>query len=89
MTTKEICLPNEEQAKALIMQAWEDFKEDARKADMHIEDDMMDGFIISCFVAGYCYGHNDTLDIIRDQMNVDNVLYNIFKKVKRQNKKKK
>lgn len=73
---KVIYLPNAEQAGRLIEDAWQDFCRQAGENGMDIADvnEAVGGLVKDCFAAGYSYGNNDMLNIIRDQMNVDGMV---------------
>lgn len=75
---KTIYLPNADEVGKMIEDAWQDFRKKAGEAGYDIVEEMADGWVKDAFAAGYSYGHNDTLVIIRDQLNVENEIKNIL-----------
>ena len=67
---KKIFLPSDEQSAQLMENAWEEFCVQAKEAGYDIGSSMVMKFIKDFFMAGYCYGHNDCLTIIRGQLEV-------------------
>lgn len=65
-----IYLPSDKGIALLIENAWKEFCTEAQKAGYNINDDTADGFLKDSFVGGYCYGYNDIMAIIRDQIEV-------------------
>lgn len=74
MAQKVIYLPNSEQAGQLMENAWQDFAAQMKQKGMGFEGTKVAGLLKDIFMSGYCYGHNDSLTIIRDQMEVDDLL---------------
>ena len=75
---KKIFLPNPEQAGAMIEYAWNNFCAFAREHGLMIDDKFADGLLKDCFAAGYSYGSNDMLGIVRDQLNAEQEANNII-----------
>lgn len=75
---KIIFLPDTESAAKLIEQSWQAFKKEAEENGLAISGADTEAFIKDLFVAGYAYGHNDCLNIIRGQMEVEEILSNSF-----------
>jgi len=74
----EIILPDNEQAGALIENAWQDFCNDARSQGYDIGEQTAGGWAKDCFAAGYVYGHNDIMNIIYDQVKSDKEIHQII-----------
>lgn len=74
MAQKVIYLPNSEQAGQLMENAWQDFAAQMKKNGMGFEETKVTDLLKDIFMSGYCYGHNDCLTIIREQMEVDDLL---------------
>lgn len=66
---KFIFMPNDEEFKQLFENAWQNFCKQGNEAGYNLNDDTAGGFIKEMFISGYCFGYNDTLNIIRDQLN--------------------
>lgn len=73
MSKKIIYLPNNEQAAQLMENAWQDFTVQMKKNGMNFEGTKVAELLKDMFMAGYSYGHNDCLTIIRSQMEVDDL----------------
>lgn len=73
MSKKIIYLPNNEQAAQLMENAWQDFTVQMKKNGMYFEGTKVAELLKDMFMAGYSYGHNDCLTIIRSQMEVDDL----------------
>lgn len=73
MSKKIIYLPNNEQAAQLMENAWQDFTVQMTKNGMNFEGTKVAELLKDMFMAGYSYGHNDCLTIIRSQMEVDDL----------------
>lgn len=69
--SKMLFLPNAEQASKMIEDAWLDFRRQAKENGLAVEDDTINGLLKDIFAAGYSYGYNDMLGIIRDQMDAE------------------
>lgn len=69
MKTVEIFLPDEETFRTMLETAFDKFMKQAAEAG-HKSDERTRSFIKDIFVSGYCYGYNDTKDIIYDQLTV-------------------
>lgn len=69
---REIFLPDAETARKLIDNAWQEFCQQMKESGMDFVGTKVESLIQDVFVAGYAYGHNDCLTIIRDQLNMDN-----------------
>ena len=72
MPEKKIFLPDAETAGKLIDNAWKEFNEQMKKAGMNFEGTQVFELLHDIFVAGYSFGHNDCLTIIRNQLEIDN-----------------
>lgn len=69
---KNIYMPDADQSRQLLEQAWDDFNAKMHEAGfIHTNDEEVIDILKEVFVGGYCYGHNDTLEIILSQLNVD------------------
>ena len=73
MKTVEIFLPDEETFRTMLETAFGKFIKQAEEAG-HKFDDRTLSFVKDMFVSGYCYGYNDTIGIIADQMNADGII---------------
>ena len=73
MAKKVIYLPNSEQAAQLMENAWQDFAVQMKENGMNFEGTKVAELLKDMFMAGYSYGHNDCLTIIRSQMEVDDL----------------
>lgn len=73
MAKKVIYLPNSEQAAQLMENAWQDFTVQMKENGMNFEGTKVAELLKDMFMAGYSYGHNDCLTIIRSQMEVDDL----------------
>lgn len=73
MSKKIIYLPNNEQAAQLMENAWQEFTVQMKKNGMNFDGTKVSGLLKDIFMAGYSYGHNDCLTIIRNQMEVDDL----------------
>ena len=73
MAKKVIYLPNSEQAAQLMENAWQDFTVQMKENGMNFEGIKVAELLKDMFMAGYSYGHNDCLTIIRSQMEVDDL----------------
>ncbi len=74
MAKKVIYLPNSEQAAQLMENAWQDFAVQMKENGINFNDgSKVVGLLKDIFMSGYSYGHNDSLTIIRDQMEVDDL----------------
>ena len=73
MSKKVIYLPNSEQAAQLMENSWQDFTVQMKKNGMNFDGTKVAGLLKDMFMAGYSYGHNDCLSIIRNQMEVDDL----------------
>lgn len=63
---KTIYMPDDEQGKQMMRDAWAAFKKKAEENGFKLGDGAMELFIV-----GYCYGNNDCLFVIRDQIAMD------------------
>lgn len=71
---RSIYLPDAEQSKSMMEDAWHEFLKTA--ADAGYESlGCNDGWYKDLFMAGYCYGHNDCLGIIGGQIELDNTVF--------------
>lgn len=75
---KRIFLPSDEQATKMIIDAWDVFKKQFAENGLELSNERLEGFAQDMFVAGYCAGHNDCLDIIRGQLEAMNMVNDIF-----------
>lgn len=66
----KIFLPNDKGLAMLMDKAWKEFCTEAQKAGYNINDKTAEGFLKDSFIGGYCYGYNDIMAIIRDQIEV-------------------
>lgn len=73
MKTIEIFLPDEDTFRTMFETAFDKFVKQAEKVG-HKLDDRTLSIMKEIFVAGYCLGFNDTLSIISDQMNADEII---------------
>jgi hypothetical protein len=62
---ENIYLPSEDQLSQLIENAWQAFSHQADEAGFPLPDLLKD-----VFAAGYSYGYNDILSIVRGQFEV-------------------
>lgn len=72
MDEKKIYLPDAETAGKLIENAWQEFCDQMKENDMDFTGIKVEELLHDVFVAGYAFGHNDCLAIIRDQLSIDN-----------------
>ena len=80
----KIFLPNEEQVRQFIEDSWLSFRQAAAKAGFPFDDDpQAESFARDMFAAGYCYGHNDCLSVIRGQLEATDIQTSVFKAAKR------
>lgn len=77
-TEMEIILPDNEQAGALIDNAWQDFCAEAKAQGYDISQLSASGWAKDCFAAGYCAGHNDILNIIFEQVKSEREIHRII-----------
>lgn len=67
---KKIYLPNAEESARLIENAWQDFAQKLKERNANTNDEVLE-FVHDMFAAGYAYGWSDCLNIIRGQMEMD------------------
>ena len=79
---KTIFLPNAETQGKMIQDSWQKCKEEAAKAGLILNNPVLEGFAQDMFVAGYCYGHNDCLQVIGGQLKAMNLINDVFSKKK-------
>lgn len=77
---KNIFLPSAEQQGKMIKDSWQKCKEEAAKAGLVLNNSTLEGFAQDMFVAGYCYGHNDCLQVIGGQLEAMNIINDVFNK---------
>ena len=69
---KTIYMPDAEQSRQLLEQAWDDFNAKMHEAGfIRTNDEEVIEILKEVFIGGYCYGHNDALEVILSQLNVD------------------
>lgn len=74
-----IFLPNSEQTAKLLEDAWKSFKKKAAESGMELDiNPDSETFAKEMFICGYCYGHNDLLEIIKGQIKAINLVNGIF-----------
>ena len=71
-------MPDREQTVRLIESAWRNFCCISEKAGLKVDDDSMNGLIKDVFLAGYSFGHKDTLNIIRGQLEAEYIVNKIM-----------
>lgn len=72
MSEKKIYLPDDKTQGILIDNAWQEFQEQMKENGMDFSGTEVIELLHDIFVAGYAFGHNDCLGIIRDQLTIDN-----------------
>ena len=77
---KEIFLPDNKTLAQMIEDSWQDCKEQAAKAGLKLTNPDLEAFAKDMFVAGYSYGHNDCLGVVRSQLEAMNMIGDIFGK---------
>lgn len=73
-----IFMPDERQRAKLIEEAWDAFYAKMNKAGFR-PDEETTKMLKDVFVAGYCYGHNDTFVLMASQLNVEDDFKNFIK----------
>lgn len=76
--SKTIFLPDDETQGKMIQDSWQKCKEEAAKAGLDLSNPTLEGFAQDMFVAGYCYGHNDCLQILGGQLEAMNLINDVF-----------
>lgn len=76
--SKKIILPTAETAKKMIADSWENFKKMAEENGLPLNNPELCAFAQDMFVAGYSYGHNDCLNIVRGQLEAIDMIGDIF-----------
>lgn len=77
---KKIFLPDAEMSAKLIEDAWQAFKKQAAEGGLDFDTNpQAASFAKDMFVSGYCYGHNDCLEIIRGQLQAMDIVDDMFK----------
>ena len=76
---KKIFLPDAEMSAKLIEDAWQAFKKQAAEGGLDFDTNpQVASFAKDMFVSGYCYGHNDCLEIIRGQLQAMDLANELF-----------
>ena len=76
--SKKVFMPNDEQARQMIENAWQEFKKEAIEAGWPLNTPELESFAQDVFVGGYAYGHNDCLGVISGQLEAMNLVTDIF-----------
>lgn len=79
---KKIYLPNDEQIGKLIEDAWQTFRKEAEANGINFGNEESAAFIKDMFVGGYCAGYNDSLLIVRGQLQAIDLINDTFKPTK-------
>ena len=69
MKTIEIFMPDEETFKTMFETAFGKYMKPLEDAGQKFSE-RTHSFMKEMFIAGYCYGYNDTKDLIYDQLTV-------------------
>lgn len=75
---KKIFLPDAETSARLIEDSWQAFKKQAAESGLVLDNPNAASFAKDMFVSGYCYGHNDCLEIIRGQLQAMDMVNDLF-----------
>ena len=76
---KKIFLPDAEMSAKLIEDSWQAFKKQAADSGLDFDNNPeAASFAKDMFVSGYCYGHNDCLEIIRGQLQAMDLANELF-----------
>ena len=75
---KKIFLPDNQTLAKMIEDSWQKCKEQAAKAGLEHTNPDLEAFAKDMFVAGYTYGYNDNLGVIRGQLEAINMIGDIF-----------
>lgn len=75
---KKIFLPDNQTLAKMIEDSWQKCKEQAAKAGLELTNPDLEAFAKDMFVAGYTYGYNDNLGVIRGQLEAMNMIGDIF-----------
>ena len=76
---KKIFLPSAEEAAQLLENSWQAFKKQALEGGLDFDNNPnVASFAKDMFVSGYCYGHNDCLEIIRGQLQAMDLVNDLF-----------
>jgi len=76
---KKIFLPDAEMSAKLIEDAWQAFKKQAAEGGLDFDNNpQAASFAKDMFVSGYCYGHNDCLEIVRGQLQAMDLVNDLF-----------
>ncbi len=75
-----IFLPNAESLGQMIEKSWQQCKEQAAKAGLPLTNPTLEAFAKDMFVAGYTFGYNDNLGVIRGQLDAMELAGSIFNK---------
>lgn len=75
---KEIFMPDNKALAQMIEDSWQQCKEQAAEGGLRLTNPDLEAFAKDMFVAGYCYGHNDCLGIIRGQLEAMSLIGDIF-----------
>ncbi len=79
---KKIFLPSNEETAKLIEDAWQSFKKEANEHPLFkviLQKPETEALMKDMFVSGYCYGHNDCLNIIRGQLEAMDLINDMLK----------
>lgn len=77
---KTIFLPNAESLGQMIEKSWQQCKKQAEEAGLPLTNPDLEAFAKDMFVAGYTFGYNDNLGVIRGQLEVMELAGNMFNK---------
>ncbi len=70
-----IFLPNAEESTQLIKNAWKQFLQQAKKQAGWTQEEVQKEFPANeAFIAGYCFGYNDGMGIVKDQLESSNYI---------------
>ena len=75
---KKIFLPDAETSARLIEDSWQAFKKQAAESGLVLDNPNAASFAKDMFMSGYCYGHNDCLEIIRGQLQAMDMANDLF-----------
>ena len=73
-----IILPDAEQARRMIDDAWNDFYAKACENGYGIDNDIVRKAVMEFFYSGYCHGYNDMLGIVRGQFDAMELEDDVF-----------
>lgn len=73
-----IILPDAEQARRMIDDAWNDFYAKACENGYGIDNNIVRKAVMEFFYSGYCHGYNDLLGIVRGQFDAMELEDDVF-----------